>query len=174
MSWTQVYITGLARSLEPSDEDIEKLLNLRYELASDPSVSWAGAGTTLVKRDDNGFCRGFAFLAFYSAGGASIVVDRINATSAKHEDEDEGGADTIIGNEDDGGEEESKRSTVMRLPLQLHAELSNPKARKERSQKKEKHISDLRLRRQRTAPVRKHPVITSSDKKRTNLGSKTK
>ena len=181
MSWTQVYITGLTRSLEPSDEDIEKLLDARYELASDPSVLWAGSGTTLVKRDDHGLCRGFAFLAFYSAAGASAVVDRINTfSSISHEGkgtslaEDEGN-DGVGEHENDSGEDESKKlnSTVI-LPLQLHAELSNPKAKKDRSQKKEKHVPDLRLRRQRTAPTRKHPVITSSDKKRTNLGNKTK
>ena len=60
----------------------------------------------------------------------------------------------------------------------LRAELSNPKGgTKKKSSKKnnnEDNLPDLRLRRQRKLPVRKHPVITSSDGKRTNLGNKTK
>ena len=148
MSWIQVYITGLAKSIEPTDEEIEQLLNDRYSLASDDSILWAGQGTTLVKRDEWGSCRGFAFLAFYSAEGASIVVERVNTTCQGD----------------------------MSWPL-LHAELSDPKASKKRSKKKEKdqHLPDFGgARRRRGEPIKKHPVIMSSDGKRTNLGSKTK
>ena len=62
--------------------------------------------------------------------------------------------------------------------IMLRAELSNPKGgtKKKKSNKKnnEDNLPDLRLRRQRKLPVRKHLVITSSDGKRTNLGKKTK
>ena len=61
--------------------------------------------------------------------------------------------------------------------IMLRAELSNPKGgTKKKSNKKnnDDNLPDLRLRRQRKLPVRKHPVITSSDGKRTNLGNKTK
>ena len=155
MSWTQVYVTGLSRSADPSDEEIEINLCKTYSLDDADSswgvpIMWAGAGSTLIKRDDNGCCRGFAFLSFYSKEGSLIVVDRINNTGK---------------NDDDG----------IRL---LRAELSNPKGGKEKKKKggnkKEEHLPDLRLRKQRTQPIRKHPVITSSDGKRTNLGSKTK
>lgn len=153
MSWIQVYVTGLAVSLEPSDEDIEKSLEERYSLTSD-CILWAGPGTTMVKRDEEGLCRGFAFLAFYSTNGASAAINRINTHHG-------------IEMEDDGKD-------LSKLPLLLRAELSNPKSGKKTPKKKEKYLPDLRLRKQRGAPVRKHPVITSSDGKRTNLGSKTK
>ena len=156
MSWTQVYVTGLSRSADPSDEEIEINLCQKYSLDDADSggvpIMWAGAGSTLIKRDDNGCCRGFAFLSFYSKEGSLIVVDRINNNEC----------DT--GNDDDG--------------IRLRAELSNPKGGKEKKKKggnkKEEHLPDLRLRKQRTQPIRKHPVITSSDGKRTNLGNKTK
>ena len=35
MSWTQVYITGLSRALDPSNENIENHLEKRYKLADD-------------------------------------------------------------------------------------------------------------------------------------------
>lgn len=167
MSWTQVYVTGLSRSVEPSDEDIEKRLVDRYSLAAgvdSDGIMWAGEGSTLVKRDEMGACRGFAFLAFYSAEGASIVVDRMNTYP--------GNESAQQGEEEDGG----GHGDGSCIPLLLHAELSNPKAGKAKSKKKieTQDYSDLRLRKQRKAPVRKHPVITSSDGKRTNLGNKTK
>jgi hypothetical protein len=169
MSWIQVYISGLATSLEPSNEDIEKLLDERFSLASDDSILWAGPGTTLVKRDEQGICRGFAFLAFYSAEGASIIIDRINMNHGTEiaQGDSRGGVE---------GDDKEEKKDMSGLPLLLRAELSNPKAGKERSKKKEKEqrLPDLRLRRQRGTPVQKHPVITSSDKKRTNLGSKTR
>mmetsp|Transcript_2498 Transcript_2498/g.3774 ORF Transcript_2498/g.3774 Transcript_2498/m.3774 type:complete len:154 (+) Transcript_2498:18-479(+) len=153
MSWIQVYVTGLAISLEPSDEDIEKLLDERYSLSSDDRILWAGPGTTMVKRDEEGVCRGFAFLAFYSTEGASAAINRINTHNGIENDKDE--------------------DLSVRPPL-LRAELSNPKSGKKKPKKTEKYLPDLRVRKQRGAPVRKHPVITSSDGKRTNLGNKTK
>ena len=166
MSWTQVYISGLSQSLEPSNEDIELALDTRYNLSGNTvddhstNILWAGPGSTLIKRDDKGCCRGFAFLTFYSKEGAAIVVDRIN--------------NLILDTNDDGA-----GTTATNFPVQLRAELSNPKGAKERKKNKKKddpseNLSDLRLRRQRKAPIRKHPVITSSNGKRTNLGNKTK
>lgn len=59
--------------------------------------------------------------------------------------------------------------------ISLRAELSNPKNNKKSNKKNnEDNLPDLRLRRQRKLPIRKHPVVTSSDGKRTNLGNKTK
>lgn len=150
MSWTQVYVGGLGKSIDPSDEDIEHALEDLFNLSSDgDDILWAGPGTTVVKRDDDGSCRGFAFLAFHSAEGASIVIDRINNNT------------NTAGNSIADG-------------VALHAELSNPKAKKPYKKKKEQNLPDMRIRRQRAAPIRKHPVITSSNGKRTNLGSKTK
>lgn len=150
MSWTQVYVTGLSQTVEPSDEEIEKLLDNRYNLSNDTAVMWAGC--PLIKRDDStGVCRGFAFLSFYSADGAAIVIDRIN---------------------NDPGVEEADG-----LPRQLRAELSNPKKvakKKSKANNNDDDLPDLRFRRQRAQPIRKHPVITSSSGKRTNLGNKTK
>jgi len=154
MSWTQIHISGLNRSIEPSDEVIEQLLDSRYQLSSNDSFLWAGVGTTLIKRDDQGNCRGFAFMSFYSRDGALCAIDKIN-TYKRH--------DT------------STTTSTPQLPISLHAEISNPKGKKKKSNKdKEEDLPDLRLRRQRAPPIRKHPVITSSDGKRTNLGNKTK
>ena len=146
MSYIQVYVKGLPKSVEPADERIESMLDERYGLsADDGTLVWAGRETTLVKRDDDGCCRGFAFLSFYSSEGAAVAVDRINTT-----------------NSEDG----------------LTAELSKPNktGKKDKKKKKEdgENLSDLRMRKQRKAPVRKHPVITSSNGKRTGLGNKTK
>ena len=164
MSWTQVYVTGLSRAINPSDEEIEAYLSQRYSLAdtsnndssgddTTDNLMWAGEGSTLIKRDESGCCRGFAFLTFYSVDGAMLIIDRINNDNSSNES-------------DDGGDR-----------LTLMAELSNPKGgTKKKSNKKnnEDNLPDLRLRRQRKLPVRKHPVVTSSDGKRTNLGNKTK
>jgi hypothetical protein len=148
MSWTQVYVTGLSQTASPSDEDLEGLLDGWYDLSSDSDLLWAGPGTTLVKRDkDSGVCRGFAFLAFFSMQGASIAVDRINNGVPR--------GDT--------------------RGVQLQAELSKPKTKTKKApagQPGADH-SDIRLRHKRKAPVRKHPVLVSSDKKRTGLGNKT-
>ena len=171
MSWTQVYVTGLARAVNPSDEEIEAYLCKRYSLTdaansnsigddntaatiNNNNLMWAGEGSTLIKRDDNGCCRGFAFLTFYSVDGAMIAIDRINNDVSTSESGDD--------------------------RISLRAELSNPKGggkNNKKSNKKnnnEDNLPDLRLRRQRKLPIRKHPVVTSSDGKRTNLGNKTK
>jgi len=153
MSWIQVYVTGLSRSVDPSDEEIESSFAKRYNLeAGNSDVLWAGEGTSLIKRDQiTGACRGYIFLAFYSMKSASAVVDRINNYQ-----------EDIHGNSSD-------------LPPILRAELRDPiKSKKKKEKKKEQYQPDLRLRRQRGAPTGKHPVITSSSGKRTNLGSKTR
>ena len=158
MPWTQVYIGGLPRSLDPSDAEIEDLLSERFGLlSSEPSSSWAGPGTTIVKRDnDNGLCRGFAFLAFHSREGATSFVNMVNNNS-------ESNSTTSIGE---------------RFPWDdLKAELSQPKGAKKSTKNKQNQkqdLPDLRLRRQRKAPIRKHPVIVSSNGKRSNQGNKNR
>lgn len=161
MSWTQVFITGLPKTVEPPNDEIETMLDMRFNLTNDHSLMWAGPDTTLIKRDERGFCRGFAFITFYSKDGASIIVDRINNSNKE-------------GSKDDSG-------MVKEYSFQLTAELSNPKGSKERKKTKGQneisssaHLPDIRLKKMRRAPVRKHPVITSSNGKRTNLGNKTK
>ena len=167
MSWTQVHISGLSRSIDPSDEDIETMFESKYNLTNSDDILWAGPGTTLIKRDDKGSCRGFAFLTFYSTEGASTVVDRINNGIITTDSMAVNKGGTCGGNN-------------IARPWQLRAELSNPKATKERKKGKDRQrgesndLSDLRLRRQRKAPIRKHPVITSSDGSKTNLGNKTR
>ena len=153
MSWTQVFVSGFTRSVNPSDEELEELLNARYGLTtSSENIQWAGQGTTLVKRDEAGTCRGFAFLAFYSLESATIVVDRINTN--------------------DGGCDNMQQEGLV-LPLELRSELVKPKVKKGKQQA-EANLPDLRFRSKRKAPVRKHPVIISSDGKKTGLGNKTK
>ena len=168
MSWTQVYVTGLAQTVEPSDEDLEHHLAERYNLRGDdgdetgsvPTIRWAGPGTTLFKRDKtNNACRGYAFICFLSLESAEVVVERINSNHYAREPP----ADSIA---------------TATLPPVLRAELSKPQKPKPRK-KKDGHNtnndgSDIRLRRRRAAPIRKHPVIVSSDKKKTGLGNKTK
>ena len=165
MSWTQVYVRGLSRSSDPSDYEIENLLNERYNLTSDTAM-WAGPGTTLIKRDEMGFCRGYVFLSFYSAKGAAVVVDRVN--SGYRNDNGNVNASVDI-------------KTDAKLPLQLHAELSNPKPKAKNGKKANKSQNQhnnnddhIRLRSKRRAPIRKHPVIISSNGTKTNLGNKTK
>ncbi len=154
-SWTQVYITGLSRSINPTDDEIETMLDERYHLSLislSPSCGWAGSGTTVIKRDGEGKCRGFAFVSFHSYESASVFIDRLNNVNNSFND--------II----------------------LHAEMSTPgnKANNRdggaRNKKMENgnHLPDLRLRRQRKQPVRKHPVVVSSNGKRTNLSNSNK
>uniref|UniRef100_A0A7S4AHZ3 RRM domain-containing protein n=1 Tax=Pseudo-nitzschia australis TaxID=44445 RepID=A0A7S4AHZ3_9STRA len=167
MSWTQVYVRGLSRSLDPSDEEIENLLNERYNLTSDTAM-WAGPGTTLIKRDEMGFCRGYIFLSFYSAEGAAVVVDRVNGGCRN----DNGSVSVNV---------DIDIETDTKLPLQLHAELSNPKPKAKNGKNANKgrnqdnsNDDHIRLRSKRKAPIRKHPVIISSNGTKTNLGNKTK
>ena len=180
MSWTQVYVTGLPRSPHPTDEEIEAALESRYGLSSSSSSSssyssnltdddvmmssatavamgWAGRGTTIIKRDDSGRCRGFAFLSFHSAEGASVAIGRINNGN---DDED-----------DDGGQTPGRP----KLRAEMSAAPSNRERRKKGSGKEDGDVlPDLRLKRQRKKPVCKHPVIISSSGRKTNLGNKTK
>lgn len=163
MSWTQVYVSGLPQTVDPTDEEIESTLASTYNLTDTAqTILWAGPGTTLVKREDSagGECRGFAFLAFYSNEGAQIAVDRIN-----------GGSDGLM---HDNGETATMAVTPT---LQLKAELCKPKPKSKKGKGADGSggdVSDIRLKRQRAAPVRKHPVIISSSGKKTNLGNKTK
>ena len=177
MSWTQVYITGLDKSIDPTDDIIEQLLDKGYKLSNDDMMCWAGYGTTLVKRNETtGACRGYAFLSFFSKEGALVVIDRINNNCNTCDDDINNNVD---GNIVDGA------GTIHypKLPTTIRAELSNPKNGNKSKKKKSnnnnnggesKNLPDVRLRRQRAPPIRKHPVITSSDGKRTNLGNKTK
>ena len=181
MSWTQVYITGLDKSIDPTDDIIEQLLDKGYKLSNDDILCWAGYGTTLVKRNETtGTCRGFAFLAFFSKEGALIAIDRINNNCQACDGEDDANNNNVDGKMVDG---DSTISDDPKLPTTLRAELSNPKNGNKSKKKKSNNnynggecsnLPDVRLRRQRAPPIRKHPVITSSDGKRTNLGNKTK
>jgi RNA recognition motif-containing protein len=195
-SWMQVYVTGLPKSLI-SDEDIESHLESRYRLSSSssstdndeyddddddegailpPITNWAGAGTTMIKRDEFGKCRGFAFLSFHSRESALEAIDRINdANVGGHDDEDDNENDDHLGN-DVGADTTIRRS-------RLRAEISDGSSRRGKKKMSENEdddvgtarpLPDLRLRRQRKRPVRKHPVIVSSNGRRTNLGNKTK
>ena len=165
-AWTQVYVTGLPRSVLPSDEDVEADLELRYGLSSSSdgySSRWAGRGTTIIKRDENdGRCRGFAFLSFHSREAAIVAIERINNF-------DDGDGDGDDDHDEDGGTPRRSR---------LRAEMSTAPSRERRKKRDDDEqralLPDLRLRRQRKKPVRKHPVIVSSDGRRTNLGNKTK
>ena len=193
-SWTQVYIKGLAESTDPSDEQLEEALDARYELSMHPELAWAGPGSTIVKRTDQGVCRGYAFLCFFSAEGATVAVERIESknlqlqlqetTLQNHQGEEEHRKEVKCDNDITPQPEQlpagvaTEEPPLLGLPLQLHAELCKPKPK---SKKKKQSANDggqdyrdLRIRRQRGAPVRKHPVITNSDGSRTCLGNKTK
>ncbi|OEU15059.1 hypothetical protein FRACYDRAFT_239741 [Fragilariopsis cylindrus CCMP1102] len=154
MSWTQVYVTGLSKSINPSDMEIENILNTRYDLTilntrydltdDDNNVMWAGFESTLIKRD-----------FFHSFQKRELLLFPSPSNSS---------GDIINNN----------------FPLQqLKAELSNPKGAKDKNKNnkgttKSQDLPDLRLRSKRKKPVRKHPVIISSDKTKTNQGNKTK
>ena len=180
MSWAQVYITGLDKSIDPTDDIIEQLLDESYKLSNDDILCWAGYGTTLVKRNETtGVCRGYAFLSFFSKEGALVAIDRINNSKTSCDDGEDDNNNNVDGNiimDHDGTIHSPK------LPTTLRAELSNPQNNGNKSKKKKSNsnnngghnLPDVRLRRQRAPPIRKHPVITSSDGKRTNLGNKTK
>ena len=130
MSWTQVHVSGLPKSVEPNDDQLETLLKEHSMLSS---CDWAGEGTTVVKRMDDGTCRGYCFLAFLTLSGATTAVDRIN-----HQGTAEGSM--------------------------IQAELCKPKADTKKEKKNDVGDErDLRLRRRRGQPVRKHPVLISSD-----------
>jgi hypothetical protein len=170
MSFTLVHVSGLSPSSNLDNDQIESLLEARYDLSSDDNINngiaWAGPGTTIIKRDDaTNRCRGYCFLSFYTLEGASIAVDSINAIAIRGE-----GGDIDI----------DVDSSAVVLPLQLHAELSKPKPKASTKKKtktktsQETDHSDLRIRRKRGAPIRKHPVIISSDKSKTGLGNKTR
>jgi RNA recognition motif-containing protein len=184
-SWTQVYVTGLSRSINPTDDEIESMLDTRFHLSSSsPSMSesikdrkeeevgtscdggWAGSGTTIIKRDNEGKCRGFAFVSFHSFKSASIFIERINNHNSR--------TNTMEEHVHGDGDSDSDGDGLL-LPLHLHAELSTPgKGTAKNNKKEDTHLPDLRLRRQRKQPVRKHPVVISSDGKRTNLSKSNK
>ena len=198
MSWTQVYVTGLSKSINPSDMEIENILNTRYDLTDDDNnVMWAGFESTLIKRDAMGCCRGYAFLSFFSKEGATIIVDRVNNeynNNAKiHNDNNDNNNNNNNNNNTNGGCDTDTNTSPSPSPSnssgdiinnnfplqQLKAELSNPKGAKDKNKNnkgttKSQDLPDLRLRSKRKKPVRKHPVIISSDKTKTNQGNKTK
>jgi RNA recognition motif-containing protein len=150
MSWTQIHVSGLSETTSPDDEELERLLQERYKLEEDSELTWAGPGTTLIKRDkDTQACRGYCFLCFLSLQGASNAIEKINA----------------FWEEDQYGEG---------LPPQLHAELSQPKAKAKKQTNEANSHGDVRLRRKRKESVMKHPVIVSSNKVKTGLGNKTR
>uniref|UniRef100_A0A7S3P8V2 RRM domain-containing protein n=1 Tax=Amphora coffeiformis TaxID=265554 RepID=A0A7S3P8V2_9STRA len=137
--WSQVYISGLAQSVLPNNDELETMLEERYDLATDTDLHWAGLGSSIVKRADDGACRGYAFLSFLSLEGATRAIEKINAAGL------------------------------------LKAELSNLKKKpKKKETKGSGDLPNIRLRRQRKAPAAKHPVIVSSNGRRTGLGNKTK
>ena len=148
--WTQVYLSGLEKSLLPTDEELEAAWEERYGLSDTAAdTSWAGPATSIIKRTDDGICRGYAFLSFLSSDGAARAVAIINDNSTSQEDDQNA----------------------------LHAEISKPKKKPNKassSSSKGQDFSDVRLRRQRKAPVAKHPVIVSSNGKKTGLGNKTR
>lgn len=146
-SWTQLYLTGLPETLTPTDQDIESALDNSYQLSTDNNLQWAGIGTTLIKRNPDGIARGFGFISFHSKEGAVAAMERINNCTLTI-------AETTI--------------------VQLKAEVSIPKKKLKKEGDIGKELPDLRCKRRRGAPVRKHPVIRSSDGKKTNLGNKTK
>lgn len=137
--WTQVYLGGLNQTAQPTDLELEHLWEQRWDLSQE-QFTWAGPGSSVVKRADDGVCRGFAFLSFYSLAGAMCALDVIN----HHEQS------------------------------QCQAELCKPKRKKPAKAETGQNLPNLRLRRQRKAPVAKHPVIVSSNGKKTGLGSKTR
>jgi RNA recognition motif-containing protein len=192
MSWTQVYVTGLSQTNDPTDEELEGLLDARYSLSAaatateednnnNMSMTWAGPGSTLVKRDKNtGACRGYAFLSFFSTHGASIAVDRINDYSYSSRQREGAGDEYEVHAAGNDNVDDDDDDPSLLLPRQLRAELSKPNAKSGRKKQTnnesgqgEDH-SDLRLRRKRAPAVRKHPVIMNSDKTKTGLGNKTR
>lgn len=192
-SWTQVYVKGLAESTDPTDGQLEEGFDARYELSHHPELAWAGPGSTIVKRTDQGVCRGYAFLCFFSTEGATKAVERIVAKNLQnlqkpavqnHPGEEENLNEVKCDNDITPQPEQLPTDVLNEeppscLPLQLHAELCKPKPKSKKKKPSNTNSGgqdhrDLRIRRQRGAPVRKHPVITSSDGSRTCLGNKTK
>lgn len=194
-SWTQVYITGLNRSILPSDEDIEIALDLQYGLSSicsscsgstklsqsssssavgggvevvvdrkdaeieteGTSRGWAGYGTTIIKRltnNDDCCCRGYAFLSFFTREAALIAIERINSEYNPKLRAEIVNASTATTKEKKQGNASNKKNDNEVAALSL--------------------LPDLRLKRQRKKPIGKHPVIISSNGRKTNLGNKTK
>ncbi|MGK3734882.1 MAG: hypothetical protein ACI90V_001721 [Bacillariaceae sp.] len=188
MSWTQVYVTGLSKSINPSDKKIENILNVRYDLTDDDNngVMWAGFESTVIKRDEMGCCRGYAFLSFFTKEGATIIVDRMNSENNDNDNDNSnsnsntnGGCDTSTSTSTSNNNNNNDDMINNNFPLQLKAELSNPKGAKDKNKNnkgtaKNQDLPDLRLRSKRKKPIRKHPVIISSDKTKTNQGNKTK
>ena len=137
--WSQVYISGLAPTSEPNNDDLETMLEEQYDLMTDTDLLWAGPGSSIIKRGEDGTCRGYAFLSFYSLEGATRAIEKINATGL------------------------------------LKAEPSSLKKKPKKKETREtEDLRNIRLRRQRKAPVAKHPVVVSSNGRRTNLRKKTK
>ena len=219
-SWTQVYITGLNRSISPSDEEIEIALDLRFGLSSiihrgycsggrgstksegsrrmvagvaeeeeggrgGSSRGWAGYGTTIIKRltNDDRCCRGYAFLSFFTREAALIAIERINNSEYCNNKSDDVDDESII----HGVVVSNHRLPKLRAEMVNNASstTSTTKERKQRNGNTKNDdetnnasspslLPDLRLKRRRKKPIGKHPVIISSNGRRTNLGNKTK
>ena len=209
-SWTQVYITGLHRSILPSDEEIEIALDLHYGLSSicdslllteknvtkdaeiikaeGSSRGWAGYGTTIIKRssltrndsDGDCCCRGYAFLSFFTHEAALIAIERINSEYYINNDYNNNNNNNYNNNNNNNKNFSSNNdcddgnlvASTNQLP-KLRAEMVNASTTATTNETKQS-LPDLRLKRQRKKPIGKHPVIISSNGRRTNLGNKTK
>lgn len=206
-SWTQVYITGLNRSILPSNEDIEIALDLQYRLSSiicsscsgstkliqstvggvegdekkdaeidaeGRSRGWAGYGTTIIKRLTNtDCCRGYAFLSFFTREAALVVIERINSEYNNHSNNEcIHGVSTQL--PELRAEMVNVSSTSSSTPATKEKKQRNSNNKKKDNEVALSLLPDLRLKRQRKKPIGKHPVIISSNGRRTNLGNKTK
>lgn len=198
--WTQVYLNGLnkpqiakmkahvtkatSRAVIGDDETsidgdmdivhmVEYFLTLQYHLTCDAPYYWAGPGSTVLKQTKmkGGSGSYYAFLAFFTIDGARQAIETINNNyNNNHNNHNH--------NNNSNNQHESASAE------QLHAELCQPKPKKTTSKNGSVRSSNsntnnnidhhVRLRRQRKAPVAKHPVRISSSGKKTNLGNKTR
>ena len=160
-----MYIKGLSETVYPDNDHLDDLLEHRYGFSD---LTWAGPGSTIVKRSADGACRGYAFVSFLTPEGAAQAVVQINEYAVIDQHRVLPTIDTVDGDE-----------SSQQLPVSISAALCTSKPKKKKEQKSatsQQHKSSdyTRFRRQRGAPVRKHPVIRSSDGTRTGLGNKTK
>jgi len=151
MSWTQVHISGLpADTNDIPDDEIEQALSLRYTLENE-AYTWAGAGTTIVKRGASKYC----FLVFFTTEGADLAVSHIN-------NNDGCGGKALL-------ETTSVSHYTLPVGLRLCAAISQPKKQKKSKKQDDpgSNHSQLRMRRMRAAPSRKHPI----EKRKNCVGS---
>jgi hypothetical protein len=140
------------------------------------SRGWAGYGTTIIKRsltndsDGDCCCRGYAFLSFFTREAALIAIERINSEYYINNDYNNNNNNKNFSSNNDSDDGNLVASTNQ-LP-KLRAEMVN--ASTTATNETKQSLPDLRLKRQRKKPIGKHPVIISSNGRRTNLGNKTK